>query len=129
MCILLTPASFLAVAFRELKKIDLDYRWLNKYRVSVQEIKSPEGRVDVSWDHDSVNYAMGFYSPVFTAKERGIRCNLKVLERYYKEITMEMGKDLLKSVQMCARSCGKTPAKSCGMGKKRKIIRVCRQAH
>ena len=129
MCTVLSPASFLAIAFREAKKNNLNYQWLNAYRLSLQAIKSAKGPVDVSWNHDSVNYTMGFFSPVFSSNEKGIHCNLKALNLYYEEITLEIGKDLLKSVQACAKSCGKAPAKSCGTGKRKKITRGYRTAH
>jgi len=105
MCTVLTPASFLAVAFREARKADLDYEWLNAYRLSMRAMKSEDGPVDVSWDHDSVNYTMGYFSPVFVANEKGVHCDLEVLELYYEDMTQEVSERLLKSIRACAKDC------------------------
>lgn len=108
MCIVLSPASFLAVAFRESKKEDLDYSWLNDYCKSIQCMELANGPVDVSWDHDSVNYTMGYFSPVFSSNENGVHCNLEVLDLYYEDITQEMSRGVLKSVEDCAKSFSKS---------------------
>lgn len=121
MCIVLSPASFLAVAFHESKKEDLDYGWLNAYRSSMRAIKSVDGPVDVSWDHDSVNYTMGYFSPVFSTSKKGVHCNLKNLELYYEDMTQDVDKCLLESVQNCARLCGKNAG--------RKVANVRRKSH
>ena len=38
---------------------------------------------DVDWGHDAVQFAMGFYSPVFHEDTDGISCNQRELEKYY----------------------------------------------
>lgn len=107
MCKALSPASFLAVAFYSSKQEELDYGWLNAYRTSMRAEKLDGESVDVSWDHDSVNYTMGFFSPIFSATASGVRCNLEVLNIYFKDITQEMDEKLLAFVRDCAMMCGK----------------------
>jgi hypothetical protein len=119
MCRTLSPASFLAVAFRVSMREELDYGWLNTYRSSMRAIKLAGEPVDVSWDHDSVNYTMGFFSPLFSANATGVHCNLEILELHYKDITQEIDKKLLKSVQACARSCGKSKRKKATGGRRK----------
>lgn len=121
MCRTLSPASFLAVAFHVSMQEELDYGWLNTYRSLMRRIKLAGEPIDVSWDHDSVNYTMGFFSPLFSADTSGVRCDLEILKLYYKDITQEMDRTLLKSVQDCVKSCSKS--------KRKKITGGCRKAH
>lgn len=107
MCKALSPASFLAVAFRESKRGELDYGWLNAYRTSVRSVKVAGESVDVIWDHDSVNYTMGFFSPVFSTDENGVQCNLDALNHHFADITQGLDKALLTHVRKCAISCVK----------------------
>lgn len=107
MCRALSPASFLAVAFRASKKEELDYGWLESCRTSMRAERFAGESVDVSWDHDSVNYTMGFFAPVFSANTNGVHCNLEALDFYFDDITRDIDKKLLAFVRRRAASCSK----------------------
>lgn len=117
MCRALSPASFLAVAFRASNRDELDYGWLNSYRSSMRAVKFDGELVDVSWDHDSVNYTMGFFAPVFTASSDGVHCNLEALDLYFDDITRDIDKKLLAFVRKHAASCSKVKRVSNGRRK------------
>lgn len=107
MCRALSPASFLAVAFRASHQEELDYGWLNCCRSSMRAVKFAGESVDVAWDHDSVNYTMGFFAPVFSASTCGVRCNLNALDLYFDDITRDIDKRLLAFVRSRMISCSK----------------------
>lgn len=107
MCKALSPASFLAVAFHTSNREELDYGWLNAYRSSMRMIRLAGESVDVSWDHDSVNYTMGAFSSIFSSNASGVRCDLDALKLYFNDITQEMDGELLSCVKNCAISCAK----------------------
>ena len=99
MCKPVSPGAFLAIAFNKTKKDNLPYSELEKYRKSLQRIHaSDKDTYDVSWDHDSYNFTMRFYSPVFKASPSGVACNLKELKHYFKTLVADIPKDDLVAV-------------------------------
>ena len=95
-----TPACFLAIAFHKLKKNFIDYEWLNNYRSKIQE--QSKNQIDVNWDHDSINYTMGFFSPIFSSNDKGVTCNLIALARYYHDIIQEISNKKVELMENCA---------------------------
>lgn len=104
MCKALSPASFLAVAFDSLQREEIDYDWLNLYRSNLRKTQYNGEDIDVSWDHDMVNYTMGFFAPVFSCTDNGIRCNHDCLKVYFDDIVRELDKKLLKKLQHCVKT-------------------------
>lgn len=117
MCKALSPASFLAVAFRASNRDELDYGWLNSYRTFMRSAKFAGETIDVLWDHDSVNYTMGFFSPIFSASESGVRCDRNALNLYFSDITRGLDNALLTHIRHCAMSCAKGKKDSVGRRK------------
>lgn len=102
MIITLSPACFLAIAFHKCKKNFLDYDWLNVFHSNLQRMKMTNNKhIVVNWDHDSVNYTMGYFAPIFQANETGINCNLEILEVYYNYIVQEISEDSLNTIENC----------------------------
>ena len=75
--------------------------------MSVQAGRFSGEAVDVSWDHDSVNYTMGFFAPVFSTSSSGVHCNLEALDLYFDDITRDVDRKLLAFVRRRAVSCSK----------------------
>lgn len=99
---LLSPACFLAIAFHKSKRNFLTYDWLNNYRLKIRE--KSNNKIDVDWDHDSVNYTMGFFSPIFSSNYNGVSCNFTALCCYYYDITQEISKKMIELVEDCVYS-------------------------
>ena len=85
MCKALSPSVFLALAFRHSNKNSMKYDELEFMRTKMitQLQSSGNETYEVDWRHDSVQFAMGFYSPVFHEEPDGVACNLEELNRYY----------------------------------------------
>lgn len=107
MCKALSPASFLAIAFDMVRRDELGYDWLNVYRSFMQSRSYNGERVDVLWDHDAVNYTMGFFSPLFSCAADGVHCDLESLDVYFEELTCDLDKKLLGQLRKCAMDCDK----------------------
>ena len=106
MCKALSPASFLAVAFDLLQREEIEYDWLNIYRSNLRKAQYKGDDIDVSWDHDMVNYTMGFFAPVFSCTDNGIRCDQDCLKAYYNDIIRDLDKTLLRTLQHCVKTSG-----------------------
>lgn len=104
MCRALSPASFLAVAFNSLQREEIDYDWLNLYRSNLRKIRYKGEDIDVSWDHDMVNYTMGFFASVFSCTDNGIRCDQDHLRVYFDDIIRDLDKALLKTLKDCVKT-------------------------
>lgn len=84
MCKAMTPASFLAVSFKKRKTKSLSYANLECIRQKISVVKTENGEpYDVDWNHDSFQFAMGFYAKVFRRADDGIECDLQSLDTFY----------------------------------------------
>ena len=88
MCKALSPSVFLAISFSMTKKKEMRYEELEIIRQKLIKMISEDGHgtYDVDWGHDAVQFALGFYSPVFCEKEDGISCNQDELNKYYSKL-------------------------------------------
>jgi len=87
MCKALSPSVFLALAFSQSNKDLMKYEELERMRKVITQLKSSDHETyEVDWRHDSVQFAMGFYSPVFHEEPDGVSCNQDELKRYYPQL-------------------------------------------
>ena len=88
MCKALSPSVFLAISFSQSKKSEMRYEELEGLRKKLTQLICAENHeaYDVDWGHDAVQFALGFYSPVFSEKADGISCNQIELEKYYTQL-------------------------------------------
>lgn len=96
MCKAVSPAAFLALTFTALKTDRIHYSMLDGYRSLLRRQKTTRGNVpyDVAWNHDSYNFTMGFYSPVFKEfDDSGIECNRERLKHFYDTLTADIPQD------------------------------------
>ena len=91
MCRAISPASFLALAFRKSKKASLPYAELESLRCKLTALTSSNGEnYDVDWSHDSYLFTMGFYAPVFQDDGKAMTCNKTNLGKYFNAIVSEL---------------------------------------
>lgn len=84
MCKAIAPASFLAVSFKKRKTKTLSYSNLESIRQKMSAVTTENGEpYDVDWNHDSFQFAMGFYANVFKRAGDGIECNFQNLDVFY----------------------------------------------
>ena len=88
MCKALSPSVFLAISFSRSKKSEMRYEELEGLRQKLTQLTCAEDHetYDVDWGHDAVQFALGFYSPVFREVADGIFCNQQELEKYYTKL-------------------------------------------
>lgn len=103
MCMSVKPEKFLAVAFKESKKDKLKYSELTAIRQALDACTVRGECLEVDWDHDAVNYALGFFSRVFTSESDGIRCNVEVMQQDWPFIVDEMDTTLHDEMNRCVR--------------------------
>lgn len=98
MCKPISPGAFLAIAFNKTKKNNLCFSELERYRRELRRIHAPDKDIyDVNWNHDTYNFTLRFYSPVFKAKSSGIECNQRNLSNFFKTLVSGIPeKDLVK---------------------------------
>ena len=103
MCMSVKPEKFLAVAFKETKKEKLKYSELTAIRRALDACTIRGEALEVDWDHDAVNYALGFFSSVFTGESDGIRCNVEATSNDLTFIVAEMDQTLHNEMNRCVR--------------------------
>ncbi len=91
MCRAISPASFLALAFKKKQKASLPYDELECLRCKLTALISSDGeKYDVDWSHDSYLFTMGFYAPIFKDDGKSMTCNMSQLENYFNAIVSDL---------------------------------------
>lgn len=103
MCKAIKPEKFLAVAFETSKREKLKYSELSAIRQALVHSDIGGESIDVDWDHDAVNYAFGFYEPVFWREEECVVCNTEKMRANMTVIIGELEQSLRQEMARCVR--------------------------
>ncbi len=91
MCRAISPASFLAMAFKKRRSPTIAYSELEACRQKMVVLGSSSNEsYDVDWNHDSLLFTLGFYAPVFQDEGADMKCNLEALDKYFSVITSDI---------------------------------------
>lgn len=101
MCKAISPAAFLAVAFKKTNKDCIESRLLLHLKDQVNATTANDGeRLGVRWNHETLDCDMNFYSSFFKMESDGIRCNnLEELNAHFDELTAEIDEMVLKCME------------------------------